>query len=148
MEPRRCCHIAFRVAGDLTLSCSVRGPVVRRFLTPLFILAFALRALVPAGFMLAPSAVGEMTVVLCTGHGPQTITLDADGKPVPAAPKQSQHTLCAYASVGGVALSEPVLAPAGHDITFAELSFYPGRYLFRAFEETGANSARGPPSLS
>ena len=102
MEPRRGCHIAFRLAGALTLSSSVRGPVVRRFLTPLFILAFALRALVPAGFMLAPSAVGEMTVVLCTGHGPQTIALDADGKPVPATPKQSQHTRCAYASVGGL----------------------------------------------
>jgi hypothetical protein len=93
MEPRRGCHIALRATGALTLSCSVRGPVVRRFLTPLFILAFALRALVPAGFMLAPSAVGEMTVVLCTGHGPQTITLDADGKPVPATPKQSQQRL-------------------------------------------------------
>jgi hypothetical protein len=75
---------------------------VRRFLAPLFILAFALRALVPVGFILAPSAVGEMTVVLCTGHGPQTITFDADGKPVPATPKQNPHTLCAYASVGGL----------------------------------------------
>ena len=116
---------------------------MRRFLTPLLILAFALRALVPAGFMLAPSAVGEMTVVLCTGHGPQTITLDADGKPVPATPKQSQHTNCAYASVGGVALSEPVLAPAGHDITFFGCRFIPGAICF-APSKRPATGAPGP----
>ena len=34
------------------------------------ILAMSVRALVPAGFMLAPSQNGGASIVLCSGHGP------------------------------------------------------------------------------
>jgi hypothetical protein len=122
--------------------------VVRRLLASIVVLAFALRSVVPVGFMLAPAATGELTVVICTGHGPAIVTLTADGKLVPAKPKPGDHALCAYASVGGVALSEPVAAPSALGLEFADLAFTPTRDLIRVLPRAGATSARGPPSLS
>ncbi len=80
---------------------------MRRLLSLLFILTLAARSAVPAGFMLAPSVSGDgsMTVVICTGHGPQIVTLDANGKPIPAKPAAGDLGLCAFA--GHVALVAP-----------------------------------------
>jgi hypothetical protein len=122
--------------------------VVRRLLSTIVVLAFALRSVVPVGFMLAPAAGGDLTVVICTGHGPATATLTADGKLAPAKPKPGDHGLCAYASVGGVALSEPVSAPSALGLEFSELTFKPTHDLIRALPRAGGTSARGPPNLS
>ncbi len=121
---------------------------MRRLLSVIIVLAFALRSVVPVGFMLAPAASGELTVVICTGHGPATATLTSDGKLAPAKPKAADRGLCAYASTGGVALSEPVSAPSALSLTFAKLAFAPTHDLVRAFMRGGGTSARGPPSLS
>ncbi len=50
--------------------------------------ALAVQAIAPiclSGFA-APRSAGGFSLVLCTAHGFQTVTLDANGKPVPAAP--------------------------------------------------------------
>ena len=120
---------------------------MRRFLTSLVVLAFALHSLLPAGFMLASSPLGETTVVICTGQGPQTITVDADGKPVPTH-QTSQHGLCAYASVGGLTLSAPAAALDAQAVTYTQLAFFPSSDAPEAFERISNTSARGPPSLS
>ena len=92
---------------------------MRRFLTVLALLSLTLRSLLPVGFMLAPSAADEMTVVICTGHGPLTVTLDADGKPVPTKPKLTDAGLCAYASPGATTLADAAPAPAARDVLYA-----------------------------
>ena len=44
------------------------------------------RSLLPVGFMLAvpPAPAAAVEIVICTGHGPQSLTLDDQGVPVPA----------------------------------------------------------------
>ena len=48
---------------------------MRRYLNLLIGLAFAVRSLLPVGFMLAASPVadGMPQIVICTGHGPQNM---------------------------------------------------------------------------
>jgi hypothetical protein len=59
--------------------------------------ALAVQAVAPiclSGFP-APHSTNGVQIVLCTGHGFQTITLDADGKPIPAPPaRDGSDGLC------------------------------------------------------
>ena len=59
--------------------------------------ALAVQAVAPiclSGFPTSRAANG-FSIVLCTAHGFQTLTLDADGKPLPAAPdKGGSDGLC------------------------------------------------------
>lgn len=74
---------------------------MRRLLSLLIVLAFAARSFVPAGTMLvAPSAdgLGGPALVICTGQGPMTVQFDADGKPIPSKPAQSNHDICVFAA--------------------------------------------------
>jgi hypothetical protein len=119
--------------------------VVRRYLALMLVVTLALRSLVPAGFMLAPVG-GEMTMVICTGHGPQTITLDASGKPAPGKPQHSDTSLCPYASTGAVALGDSATVPLAQEVRYAAVTYRITRDLFRAVPQPGATSARGPPS--
>jgi Protein of unknown function (DUF2946) len=118
---------------------------VRRRLALLLIVTVALRSLVPTGFMPA-SVGGEMTIVICTGHGPQTLALDAQGKPAPHKPQHSHETLCPYASAGAVTLGAGVPVPLALQVRYAAVSYRITRDLFRAAPAPGATSARGPPS--
>ncbi len=120
---------------------------MRRLLTPLLVLVLALRTLVPAGFMLA-SVGGEMTMVICTGHGPQMITLDADGKPAPAKSHHSDSSLCPYASTGAITVGDSALVPLALQVRYAAVAYRITRDLFRAAAQPGATSARGPPYLA
>jgi hypothetical protein len=115
----------------------------------MLVLMLAVRSLLPAGFMLQPSVAGDGTlaVVICTGHGPQTVTLDADGKPIPAKSQSADASLCAYASTGAVAPGDgapPTLATEAH---YAAVTYRITRELFRADPKPGATSARGPPNF-
>jgi hypothetical protein len=121
--------------------------VARRIFTQLFVLALALRSLVPAGFMLAPSAVdgGRVTIVICTGHGPQPLDVDGSGKPLPSKPSASDHGLCPFAaSCPIVPLCEETTLSA--QAVAASSARLPGKaQLVLARHELPA-PARGPPS--
>lgn len=63
----------------------------------LAVAAIAVQAIAPVClYGIAPSGgAGGVPIVLCTAHGFQTVTLDQNGKPVPAAPdKGSSDGLC------------------------------------------------------
>lgn len=119
---------------------------MRRFLTVLALLSLTLRSLLPVGFMLAPSAADEMTVVICTGHGPLTVTLDVDGKPVPAKPKLTDAGLCAYASPGATTLADAAPALAARDVLYARSLVRLHVAMAVALRLPGATSPRGPPT--
>ena len=119
---------------------------MRRFLTVLALLSLTLRSLLPVGFMLAPSAADEMTVVICTGHGPLTVTLDADGKPVPTKPKLTDAGLCAYASPGATTLADAAPALAARDVLYARALVRLHVAMAVALRLPGASSPRGPPA--
>jgi hypothetical protein len=69
--------------------------------------AFAPLALLPAGVMPSQGA-GGLTLVLCTGDGPVSVTLD----PVTGEPTQDAPDRCAWAVAQGPAVLPLPFAPA------------------------------------
>jgi hypothetical protein len=122
---------------------------VRKSLSLLLLVMLAVRSLLPAGFMLQTSASGDgsLEIVICTGHGPQKITLDADGKPTPPQPAKSDTGLCPYAGSAPVALGIDLPAPTASPAVATAVAFARHAELFRANRLSGAASARGPPSF-
>jgi hypothetical protein len=118
---------------------------VRQRIASLVLLALLVRALVPAGFMLAP-AQGDpsgLSVVICSAQGPQAIVLDEDGNQ--SQPKAS-HDVCPFAaSVLPGFVSEPTEVVA--QVEFASVAYRLARLQFSATPRPSAASARGPPRL-
>jgi hypothetical protein len=109
----------------------------------------AVRSLLPAGFMLqtAASGDGSIEIVICTGHGPQKITLDADGKPTQPQPAKSDAGICPYAASAPVALGADQPAPIATPARLTSVAYANAAELVRAERLPGATSARGPPSF-
>jgi hypothetical protein len=61
-------------------------------------MAFLARALVPAGYMIAPAA--GPGLVICTGHGPVDLS---GGAHHPGAPPQTSDTVCAFSGLHFIA---------------------------------------------
>lgn len=71
---------------------------MRRFALVLLVMALAVKALVPTGWM--PSAERSFALTICTGMDTQTIWMDSKGglhKENPDDHKQSEHDPCAFA---------------------------------------------------
>lgn len=109
----------------------------------------AVRSLLPAGFMLQTSASGDgsVEIVICTGHGVQKITLDADGKPTKPQPAKSDAGLCPYAASAPIALGTDQPAPVAAPADVAAVAFAHADEPARSERLPGAASARGPPSF-
>jgi hypothetical protein len=122
---------------------------MRRLLNLLIGFAFAVRSLLPVGFMLAatPGHAGELQIVICTGHGLQSLTLDSKDVPRPAKSPVSAKDICPYAPVGAVAVDYTTPHLLVRTVSYASLTYRVTRERFRATPRPGAQSARGPPSL-
>lgn len=76
-------------------------------------LGLALRVLIPAGFMAAPTG-SPLPLVLCTGHGPMTLAAGAlpgaDQSPAKAPSDKHAGDHCVFAGHGAPALA-PLFAP-------------------------------------
>ncbi len=122
--------------------------LVRRTLTYLFALAFCLRAAVPLGFMpTAAAGPGQFAFVICTGSGPATVLLDADGQPTTPDSEYYDHGICPYSGAGS--LTSLIDASTFLTIPFAyRTSYTPVTRLdlTHARYELPA-PARGPPSF-
>src|SRR5437764_1435262 len=82
----------------LTGRCSLVRRGCFEFVALIFgLAALAVQAIAPiclSGFA-APRSSGGFSIVLCTAHGFQSVTLDQNGKPIPAAPaKDGSDGLC------------------------------------------------------
>lgn len=85
---------------------------LRCVVVQLFAALFALRALLPLGFMpdLAAASAGELEITLCTAYGPSTQTVDATGSPSrdgPAEPGRARGKDCPFF----MALSKSIALP-------------------------------------
>ncbi len=125
------------------------------------VLALALvvlaRAMVPAGFMLAPSESGAFTIELCSGQGGQYVAFDPEtGQWVPAdAPSdtddQPDHSddgaagLCAFASAPLSAVAPDFPAPAAPRAASLPAPPPPAHAPPAAAPVPGPLPARGPP---
>lgn len=110
------------------------------------VLAFALQALIPAGFM-PGSAMAGTPVVICSGMGQKTVLLDGDGQPVGQQDdSDAGHAPCPW-SVLPVSLTPPqVFSPAALP-AFAASAYGPGQdSLFKAASLYRPN-ATAPPAL-
>lgn len=120
---------------------------MRRYVSFLIGLAFVVRSLLPVGFMLAatPANSGDIGIVICTGHGP--LTVDDTGAPLPKKSPLTDKDICPYAPVGAINadLNTPHLL--SRTVGYASLTYRITRELFRATPTTGAQSARGPPTV-
>lgn len=85
--------------------------MLRPVLTVLLACILLVRSLLPSGWMLAaaPDDSDRLTVVICTQHGPQTVSLDPDGAPEDGGQTPAEK-LCAFAKIFNVAAAPP--APA------------------------------------
>ena len=121
---------------------------MRRYLNLLIGLVFAVRSLLPVGFMLAasPDHSGSLQIVICTGHGLQSLILDDKGVPEPAKSPMADKTTCPYAPVGAVAVEHDTPHLLSHTVRYASVAYAITSEIFRATPKPGAHFARGPPS--
>jgi hypothetical protein len=103
------------------------------------LLAMLVRAIVPAGYMLAQADTGQgryLTVEMCEGHADRVIDLDTGKQVDPStlpgkADDKSKSAPCVFASAASVAtpfaIAEPVEFLATQEVGFtADLSVRPG----------------------
>ena len=79
------------------------------------LLAVVLRLLAPQGFMPAKDASDGLTLVICTGKGLATITLDEHGRPAKPPAKDPRPETCPFAGHGApatLAAAPPPPVPA------------------------------------
>ena len=126
----------------------------RAIVVPVVLTAWLLRAFIPLGFMPAAAEDGWVTLVICTGDGVSSITIDAEGRPVePAAPAEPvtgkhQEGPCpqsASAKFAAAAVTEGAL-PSLHlrQIVLASAA----EQAFIAHRQPGALGSRAPPFQS
>ncbi len=106
----------------------------------LALLAFALKGLVPMGYMLSADA-GAPMVVLCTAQGAVTVALDDEGAPPPVAKDQS----CAFAMAAPAALAPTPISFAAPLSAAIEAPATPSAEAMHADHTGPPLPARGPP---
>jgi hypothetical protein len=117
-----------------------RHPFFKRVLLACALLAMAVKALIPAGFMLAPGQQDQLiAVVICTGNGSQTLYMDQDGElhddgagtntkaPDPHEGDANNDHPCTFAGHSAVALAE--FSPAKIDVHFTHLAMQAVAYV-------------------
>jgi hypothetical protein len=96
----------------------------RRAIGLVTVALFALRALIPAGIMpdLDKLSEGTLELVICTGQGLETVTVDAASYGVPSSDHStdqgSQFSDCAF----GITVAKAFAAPALNDFVAAPLT--------------------------
>lgn len=88
----------------------------RRGFALLLVLALAMKLILPSGLMLAGGDRGTITVQICSGYGPATLTTAMPGASHGAdkSGHQGKDMPCAYAALGApsLAAADPVLLAA------------------------------------
>ena len=122
---------------------SGRAAVLRSLAARLTLALFALRALVPVGYMpdLGAARDGQVRVVLCTGYGSKSVLVDESGAPVEdqGEAKRGGAGDCPFGAAPAAALIAPDPAAA--------LAFYDLRQAFLSPDDASASLplAQGPP---
>lgn len=121
----------------------------RTWLAHVLLLAFACRALIPAGFMPDFGAIskGVFKVVICSGSGNKVVALDADGKPAHSGGAHA-HQPCAFSGLAAVAVPDLGLdrhAPVYAQVATLKANAATAQPPTRAGPVLGS---RGPPLFS
>lgn len=120
---------------------------LRAAVTIVLLAVLALRSLLPAGYMVqAADASGTFEIVICTSAGQKSMTVDTDGRSVPAKPQHVDNGLCPFAAAGAVALAAAEPKSLAGEAEYAAVAYTLAVALFAETPKPGATSARGPPS--
>jgi len=113
----------------------------------LLLVALFVRALVPAGFMPAVAAQGHgLTLVICSGSGGlQTITVDEEGKKLPAKSGKTSHEPCAFSGHLGIAAPSLDVATLLHVLEPARPPIVAANYFLPPVRAGPALGSRAPP---
>jgi len=84
------------------------------------------------------------SVVICTAHGFQTVSVDADGKPLPQAPGKSMSDCCSACHAGGFIVLSPIPVSLPSNIAYDGASIAPAPVLPPRFYSSYVT--RGPPA--
>lgn len=114
------------------------------------LLAFALRALIPHGFM--PSfdgaADGAFKLVICTAQGAKLVAFDAEGKPhTDHSGKHSQQP-CAFAGLSTASLDAPSAPEVPEPLRVSVANAGLERFVLPPVRAGPRLGSRGPPLLS
>lgn len=123
----------------------------RVHLVRVLLAAFALRAIIPVGYMPDLTAVsnGVLKIVICSSDGIKTVALNADG--TPAAPDrhgEAHKHPCAFSGIGGLILAAAIAPPPPMSFDVREQSM--PRYAADLLDHRAGPplGSRAPPSLS
>lgn len=120
----------------------------RSYINAILLVVLALRALLPAGYMVqaASASEGTLDIVICTSAGLKLMTVDADGTAPAPKPQHVDSGLCPFASGGAAALAEAAPQSLASEAEYAAVTYTLAAALFAETPKPGATSARGPPS--
>lgn len=126
-------------------AASLRRSPACRLAARLALLFFALRAILPTGYMpeLGALAHGEVRIVICTGSGTQALLVDEAGKPVDdGAGDTAPHAAAGHCAFG-MAAAQTLALPA----TMTSLALSARRGQPRSSDEGRAlaQGVSGPP---
>lgn len=121
---------------------------MRRLLTFLIIAALALRGLVPAGFMFAPSADGStLSIVICSSDGDRAIALDDKGRPAQHKNGSKDHTSCPFAGTRELALSYDSAGQIKINAHYTEAHYFTRYASPNTRRWISSTLVHGPPSF-
>ncbi|MEP9359704.1 DUF2946 family protein [Sphingomonas sp. KR3-1] len=109
--------------------------------------ALAVKSLVPAGYMLADTGARTLTMAICDGNGPATMTIDVPMDPGHKAPASKQDGGCAFSSLAHAAAggANPALLLAAIAFLLA-LGFAPAATPALPRRAFARPPSQGPPS--
>ena len=120
---------------------------MRRRLTLILLIAIAIRALLPPGFMLAPADDGAngFQVVICTSQGMKLVTLDENGKPVEQRDGPlADSTACVYGPPP-ISLAAAAAVDFAVEMATARIAQDRARHFLLKRRTQEIHLARGPP---
>jgi hypothetical protein len=119
----------------------------RRWVAGAAVLAFALHALVPVGYMWAPLA-GRVTVVACSDHDHDVVSMAAHHQHHHAGGVRSASNACPFALAGGAPLAAqvPALDARHHELVQARLP--PVDHSIAPPIPLRYSAPRGPPAIA
>lgn len=119
---------------------------MRERIARLVLIALLVRAVVPAGFMVAYAAEGAqgLTVVICTEHGQKTIAVDESDDD--QSNTKASHATCPFAASALAGYVSATTELVG-SVAYASVVYRLARIQFSLTPQPGATSARGPPGL-
>jgi hypothetical protein len=130
-----------------------RDEPARRCIARLILVLFALRAVVPVGYMPDLGALehGQVRIVVCTGAGFKSLLVDEAGRPVDAQePGTSQHAGadCPFGTAAAKAFLAPTLVAAHEPPAVEQSVFHPGSGVALLPPAQGPPlGPRAPPTL-